>query len=266
MRRMTIMPSRAARPTERLAPASALIALLLVAALSMAGCSAPPEKATPPAEDSTVEAAQGQEGSSSDGTQAEGEGASAQAEEPATVDWTAHVENFSQFPVLQGGCEVAALSCVLRSMGYAEVDEHTIADQYLTPGDMVSGYSGDPYTYGASFPPPIVNAANAFLESKGATERASELTPLAFDGVLERVQRGYPVVVWTTMYMAEPQLTGTMVGPYPWWNNEHCVVVYGVDEAGNIMVMDPIDGMVTRDRATFVRIYEACGSIAYSIS
>lgn len=180
----------------------------------------------------------------------------------STVEWAGNVEEFLQFPILQGGCEIASLSCVLRSMGYDEVDDYTIADEYLEYGDMVDGYSGDPYYYGGSFPPPIIDAANAFLEDKGAAERAVDLSGLSFDVVSEWISAGYPVLVWSTMYMDEPEFTDTMVGPYEWWDNEHCVVAYGFDENGDVLVMDPLDGIVVRDGEEFARIYEECGELS----
>lgn len=182
-----------------------------------------------------------------------------------TVEWADAVEEFLQFPVLQGGCEVASLSCVLRSMGYDEVDEYTIADEYLEYGDTVSGYSGDPYYFGAAFPPPMMEAADAFLEDKGASERAVDLSSQPFDVIASWVEAGYPVLVWSTMYMEEPELTGEGIEPYEWWDNEHCVVAYGFDEAGDVLVMDPLEGLVVRDGEEFARIYEVCGSLAFVI-
>lgn len=254
--------------------ALAFFALLASLAILLASCSSDAQEGAS-SDVETQEAsvlssqegsAEGVSGDSSGAVEPESEEGSASSVSPGeTVDWAGNVEEFLQFPVLQGGCEVASLSCVLRSMGYDEVDEYTIAEEYLEYGDMVSGYSGDPYYYGSAFPPPLMDAANAFLEANGAEERALDLSGLGFDVVAEWVQAGYPVLVWTTMYMEEPDLTGTMVGPYEWWNNEHCVVVYGFDESGDVLVMDPLDGLTTRDRQDFARIYEECGSLSYVI-
>lgn len=268
--------------TRPCAIGAAVIALLAVFAFAVASCSLPQGEDAPSAEAQTAvdystdhesQSAADSETTEESDESADGvlAGASndegselgvAQTSPTAVVDWAENVEEFLQYPVLQGGCEVASLSCVLRSMGYDEVDEYTIADDYLEYGDMVDGYSGDPYFYGSCFPPPLMDAANAFLEDKGASERAVDLTSLSFDDLSEWVEAGYPVLVWSTMYMDEPELTGAMVGRYEWWDNEHCVVVYGFDEAGDVLVMDPIEGLITRDRDDFARIYEECGSLS----
>lgn len=243
------------------------LAIFASFAFPLASCSSGPQEGADSAVEAqdagTLSSQEGSvEGSSDEGSGEEGVSSISPSN---AVEWAGNVEEFLQFPILQGGCEIASLSCVLRSMGYDEVDEYTIAEEYLEYGDMVSGYSGDPYYYGSAFPPPLMDAANAFLEANGAEERALDLSSLGFDVVAEWVQAGYPALVWTTMYMEEPDLTGTMVGPYEWWNNEHCVVVYGFDESGEVLVMDPLDGFVTRDRQDFARIYEECGSLSYVI-
>lgn len=267
-----------ARPTSIYAPRrssavpylalAAVVVLLVVLLVSVVSCALSPKDS-----ETAEEAVQGtlvEDGSQESAEESAMEEASAESEAAidvssgptSTVEWAGNVEEFLQFPILQGGCEIASLSCVLRSMGYDEVDDYTIADEYLEYGDMVDGYSGDPYYYGGAFPPPIIDAANAFLEDKGAAERAVDLSGLSFDVVSEWISAGYPVLVWSTMYMDEPEFTDTMVGPYEWWNNEHCVVAYGFDENGDVLVMDPLDGIVVRDGEEFARIYEECGELS----
>ena len=66
------------------------------------------------------------------------------------------------------------------------------------------------------------------------------------------------------MYLGEPDMTGIMVESYEWYNNEHCVVLYGL-EGETALVSDPLEGLVERDAQEFARIFEACGNMAIVI-
>lgn len=191
--------------------------------------------------------------------------ASQDADQAEPVDFVQHVGELYQMEELQGGCEVASLTIVLDSMGF-DVDSHTIADEYLSyeEGDMVNGFAGDPYYYGSAFPPVIVDAADAFLEANESPYRALDLTGASFEELAAWVEKGYPVLVWSTMYLGEPDMTGIMVESYEWYNNEHCVVLYGL-EGETALVSDPLEGLVERDAQEFARIFEACGGMAIVI-
>lgn len=184
------------------------------------------------------------------------------ADQADPVDFVQHVGELYQMEELQGGCEVASLTIVLDSMGF-DVDSHTIADEYLSyeEGDMVHGFAGDPYYYGSAFPPVIADAADAFLEANESPYRALDFTGASFEELAAWVEKGYPVLVWSTMYLGEPDMTGIMVESYEWYNNEHCVVLYGL-EGETALVSDPLEGLVERDVQEFARIFEACGSMA----
>lgn len=191
--------------------------------------------------------------------------ASQDADQAESVDFVQHVGELYQMEELQGGCEVASLTIVLDSMGF-DVDSHTIADEYLSyeEGDMVNGFAGDPYYYGSAFPPVIADAADAFLEANESPYRALDLTGASFEELAAWVEKGYPVLVWSTMYLGEPDMTDIMVESYEWYNNEHCVVLYGL-EGETALVSDPLEGLVERDAQEFVRIFEACGNMAIVI-
>lgn len=188
-------------------------------------------------------------------------------EEAVPVNFTSEIEEILQNPVLPAGCEPVALTCVLRSMGF-DLSLTEIADGYLDinyEGDFVYRYSGSPYVTGAGYPPSIVSAANAYLNSQNATYAAQDITGTDFSALLERVEAGYPVLVWTTMYMGEPDFTGIYIDEYEWYSNEHCVVLYGVD-GQDVLVSDPLEGLVYRDTDEFARLYETCGSMALVIT
>jgi uncharacterized protein YvpB len=46
-----------------------------------------------------------------------------------------------------------------------------------------------------------------------------------------------------------------------WWINEHCVVLYGIDDE-TVYVSDPIEGYMVYDRDSFASVFEECGNRA----
>ena len=188
-------------------------------------------------------------------------------EGPQTFDFTEHISTPLQEPYW-AGCEPAALTAALQAMGY-EVTLDEIVTEYLDyaeDGDWVNGYNGDVYYSGMTYPPCIVNCANKFLTAQGSSLRFKNYTGASFDDVLALIDRGIPVLVWSTMYMEEPWFTGVVLEDYEWYENEHCVTVYGVDENGDILVMDPLEGLVVRDRTQFQHLYEECGCMAVALN
>jgi uncharacterized protein YvpB len=182
------------------------------------------------------------------------------------ANFTANIEEALQYPELPGGCELVALTCVLRSMGF-ELLLTEIADDYLElddSGDFAYGYVGSPYDMGGGFPPSIVAAANAYLRTQDSSYSAQDITGSDFDTLLAWVNAGYPVLVWTTIGMDEPSFSDTFIDEYEWYYNEHCVVLYGIDDEG-VLISDPLEGLIHRDAGEFARIYEACGNMAVVI-
>lgn len=194
--------------------------------------------------------------------------AEAEAPEADRTLSAASVGELLQMPALPAGCESVALTCVLRSMGF-DLGLTDIVDGYLdidpTRSDYVTGFGGDPRTGGGALPPAMVTAANRYLAAQGEQGiEARDVTGTSFDGLLAQVSEGRPVLVWTTMYMADPAFTGYERDGWRWYSNEHCVVLYGVD-GEDVLVSDPLEGLVRRDAAQFQRLYEACGSMAMAL-
>ena len=177
--------------------------------------------------------------------------------------FTGSVGTILQNDIMAGGCEVVSLGIVLESMG-VETDLDAIVNDHLNmDGNYLTGYAGDPYYAGGGFAPGIVDAANGYLESTGSSVRAVDLTGSSFDVLSDYVSHGYPVLVWTTMGFEDPDFTGESEDEAGWYNNEHCVVLYGFSEDGGIaLVSDPLEGYVERETARFADIYEQCGSWA----
>lgn len=184
-----------------------------------------------------------------------------------SVLFAENVGELLQYPELPAGCESVALVCVLESMGFS-LEKTDIVDSYLAIDPTYTArseyYYGDPFSGGTAFPPAIVAAANRYLVDQGSGYRAIDVSGSTFDGLEKYLDAGYPLLVWTTMYMEEPAFSGDVFDGYAWYFNEHCVVVYGAD-ADTVYVSDPLEGLVERDRETFESIYSACGSMAVVI-
>lgn len=189
-------------------------------------------------------------------------------EENPPQRYTDKVEEIFQNPTLPAGCESVALTAILRSMGF-ELSLTEIVDDYLVidpwEGDFVYRFFGSPYVAGGAFPPAMVDAANAYLIAQGSELRARDITGSEFSELAALTEEGVPVLVWTTVDLLDPDFTGMVIDGYEWYSNEHCVVLYGI-EGGEVLVSDPLSGLVRRDIDEFSRIYEACGSMAAIIS
>lgn len=175
-----------------------------------------------------------------------------------------------QMPELPTGCESVSLTMVLMYEGF-HLKKTTITDWFLPYDslDFVTGYAGDPETvYGAGcFPPAIVTAANEYLETQKSDLRAVDLTGESFDRLLYYVSRDCPIMVWGTMYMAEPDFTDLEILrngiTYTWYTYEHCVVLSGYDlDLGVVTINDPLEGVIKRDLEEFKEIYDEVGQFA----
>lgn len=176
-----------------------------------------------------------------------------------------------QNPELPTGCESVALTMALMYEGY-ELEKTTIADDYLVysyDGDFANGYVGDPKSVeGAGcFPPTIVETANSFLEEQNSDKKAMDASGQPFENLLQYVAANRPVLVWTTMYMLEPEYTDEnfMIDgkKYYWYGLEHCVVLSGYDlDRGVVLINDPLDGIVERDLEEFRELYNETGKYA----
>lgn len=185
------------------------------------------------------------------------------------VDYCDHVEVYMQFPEVPGACEVASMASVLRAMGY-DVSAPQLSDEHLMnlPGshDMVHGFAGSPYNQGAAFPPIMVRSGNSFLRSQNSEWRFVERKGQPFARLIEVTKTGRPVLVWTTMSLAPPEMTGPVVEGYCWYSNQHCVVLYGQTDEGRLLVMDPLEGLIECDRERFEQVYTECGEMAITMS
>ena len=173
-------------------------------------------------------------------------------------------EWLSQNPELPTGCEITSLTSVLNYYGI-NVKKETMADDYLKKGDgsyyrMFLGNPRDAGSFGC-MAQPIVDAANLYFKKNNVSMKASNVSGVTFDKILEYVSQGVPMIVWNTMGMAPAYESQTLTldgREYTWIAPEHCVVVAGYDLDNNeVYVADPMAGMVTRNLKTFEERYNS---------
>ncbi|SEW35942.1 C39 family peptidase [[Clostridium] fimetarium] len=176
------------------------------------------------------------------------------------------VAYLSQLPELPTGCEITSLTTVLNYFEY-NVDKCTMADRYLPKcslgegsfWDYFLGDPRDPYSFGC-YASPIVTAANSYLATQGNQHKAYNFSNSSFSTLLQQIEAGFPVVLWSTMDLSEAYMTmqwdvnGETI---QWTAPEHCVVMIGYDlNAKTVTISDPMCGMVIRDLETMAKRYE----------
>lgn len=182
------------------------------------------------------------------------------------------VPEVRQLPELPTGCESVALTMALEYEGFM-LYKTTIAREFLIynqeTDNMAIGYIGDPFSKDGAgcFAPAIAATADSFFEDQGYDYAAYNISGSEMEELLSYIQAGTPVVLWTTMYMAEPEFTEDTTEYdgefYRWYYQEHCVVLSGYDlDNGTLQINDPLEGIVTRDYEEFKSIYDTVGKYA----
>ncbi|RYG71931.1 hypothetical protein EU245_12425 [Lentibacillus lipolyticus] len=191
------------------------------------------------------------------------------------------VPKYDQYPELPTGCEATSLA-MLVSWGLGrDVSKYTIADA-LPKGDKVhwdgdgwrgahpnKAFVGDPYTdsddgsYGV-FEGPILEALDMFMPGRGV-----DLTGEPFDALLDVVRSRKPVLAWTTLEQRETFYGMTWTDAdgdvVDWYENEHAVVVVGIDDDA-VIAHDPHTGKAEHyDRELFERNWQSLGRRAVMI-
>lgn len=184
-----------------------------------------------------------------------------------TSDAAAHAKPVLQLPRYPSGCEPASVACVLQALGVDVSLDDVVAALDRDPSftDYVNRYAGNPADVGTGYPPVMAKAAQRLIDRAPSRLKAVDLTGTPFDELAACVRNGWPVVVWTTIDLAPPQWEDAVVEGQPYARNSHTVVLLRADDA-TVRVMDPLEGMVERDRATFEHIYEARGAQAMAVT
>ncbi len=192
------------------------------------------------------------------------------------------IEDFEiiyQMPELPTGCEVVALTMVLRYYGF-DVDKTTMAADYLPTADATFYYGSDGLKYGPDLNQyfvgnpftdggyicgtgAIVTAANSYLSDVGSDLRAVDLTGTSVEELYQLVSEDIPVVVWVTIEMAQRASTSgwyTESGEYVEWStNDHGAVLIGYTE-DTVIIADPLSGLIEYSREDFESVFESRGN------
>lgn len=178
-----------------------------------------------------------------------------------------NLECVLQNPELPTGCEITSLTIVLRYYGF-DVSKTYMTDNYLNTIPAYSdypsvGFWGSPYSshsYGCECPV-IVNSANKFFSDNQSELICCDISGTELDDLYQYIIQDKPVIVWATINMVNPYISGTYNmpdgGTYSWLANFHCLVLYGYDKTNNIVyVSDPLKGNTTYDYDIFKQRYE----------
>lgn len=218
--------------------------------------------------------------------------ASSQTDNDATtLPRSALIENvpfINQFPELPTGCEITSATMALDYLGFTATNTELCAlmpqEDYLfsydDEGRLVGPdpnevFIGDPETEEGSFcyPGPVIVAVNSYLESKGSTVRATDITGALPEDLYAKVAAGTPVVVWVTTYLQDyvvdsgiwySEVDGSLVESS---TSDHAMVLVGYDtDEGEVTFNDPIAGeYMTYDMGQFEAVYLSRGSHALII-
>ncbi len=181
------------------------------------------------------------------------------------------MENVQQNPELPTGCEVTALTILLRHWGY-DADKVDMAQNYLykswgnaefRDGEKYADsffeyFIGDPFGRGyGCFAPAIVKTANKYISENGGGHRVIDLSGCDSETLYNYVADGIPVLVWATDGMIPPEYYETWYDRetgerLDWYLNEHCFVLAGFNlDAGTVTMNDPIKGIIDYNMAKF---------------
>ena len=186
-----------------------------------------------------------------------------------------------QMPELPTGCEITSLTMALNYYGYS-ADKMAMALEYLPTvgwtntyyGDNETLYGNDIYNYFIGNPQSetdglscgagaIVTAADGYLADNGDAMKAEDEIGSEPEQLYRFVSEGTPVVVWGTIGMEERQIMeswNTEDGrEASWAMNDHCVVLIGYS-VDSVTVADPIEGIVSYDRAQFESAFRSRGN------
>lgn len=174
------------------------------------------------------------------------------------------MENILQAPELPVGCEITALTILLRHLGF-DAEKTDLARNYLPTswGNVVykdgevykdsffDYFIGDPFSRGyGCFSNAIEKAALEYIEDNGGGYSVYNISGSEPDILYDYVASGTPVLCWGTDGMIEPEYyeswydnaTGEKLD---WHLNEHCFVLAGFDMAAGLVTLnDPNKGII----------------------
>ena len=188
-----------------------------------------------------------------------------------------------QKPELPTGCEITALTMLLRFYGYP-VSKTVMAASFLPQTgyavrigengkkygpDLNACFVGNPFGKGTVCgSAALVAAANRYLLSCGSSLWAKNITGSLPMELYSRVDRNQPVVVMATIGMKDRRPAEgwyTAAGKYvDWSTNDHGVVLIGWSNAA-VSIACPICGIRRYSRMQFEKAFEDRGRMAMVI-
>lgn len=183
-----------------------------------------------------------------------------------------------QMPELPTGCEITALTMLLKYYGFS-VDKETMAYQYLPTvsadlycgsdglmygPDMERNFVGNPggtgYVCGTTA---IVTAANHFLNQLDSNFYATAINNVSPQTLYDFLDQETPVLVWVTIGMApRSEIHGwyTEEGNFmEWAENDHGAVLIGYNDT-SVIIADPILGEYSCDKESFETVFSSRGN------
>ncbi|MGN0675432.1 MAG: C39 family peptidase [Oscillospiraceae bacterium] len=186
------------------------------------------------------------------------------------------MENILQLPELPVGCEITALTILLRHCGF-DAEKTDLAKNYLpiswgnaryedgkTYKDSFFDYFiGDPFGKGyGCFSGAIEKAANAYIADHGGGFTVKNISGAHPDVLYDYLAEGTPVLCWATDGMIEPEYYETWYDnetgeQLDWYLNEHCFVLAGFNmDADLVTLNDPMKGIIDYNINKFETRYD----------
>lgn len=186
------------------------------------------------------------------------------------------MENILQLPELPVGCEITALTILLRHCGF-DAEKTDMAKNYLPiswgnaryEGDKTykdsffNYFIGDPFGRGyGCFSGAIEKAANAYISDNGGGFVVKNISGAHPDILYDYLAEGTPVLCWATDGMIEPEYYETWYDnetgeQLDWYLNEHCFVLAGFNMDADIVTLnDPMKGIIDYNINKFETRYD----------
>jgi len=186
------------------------------------------------------------------------------------------MENVLQLPELPVGCEITALTILLRYCGF-DADKTDLAKNYLpiswgnaryedgkTYKDSFYDYFiGDPFSRGyGCFSGAIEKAANSYISDHGGGFTVINISGSHPDVLYDYLAEGTPVLCWATDGMIEPEYYETWYDnatgeQLDWYLNEHCFVLAGFNMSADLVTLnDPMKGIIDYNINKFETRYD----------
>lgn len=184
--------------------------------------------------------------------------------EPGAYTASQSVAEYLQLPDYPAGCEPVSLCILLESYEYEASMPGIMYYFDRSQSDFINAYWGSEYSEGAAYPPAVIEAANRYLMHQGSKLEAVDLTGSGWDAIEWLMDEGQPVMCWVTVGYHWPIWSDWEVDGWPMYANEHCVVLYGLED-GKAKVSDPLEGMIDVDAERFRDVWERCGGMAVNL-